>query len=438
MRDLRRIWRERMSKLDVELHRELSSAYVVRMILEELAEKARTVASRQDLALLLQKLIEDALHPQAFVCYLEAGNSVLAAAGGTVSGPPQRVSATSPLLAALARRGRASHVSELGADLEGTLSALAPEFLVPISGRDGRLAGALVLGQRASGEPYSRQDGNLLDSVASQAAGVFESLCVAERMAERMEAERHIQQEIEFARQVQAKLFPQRLPHLGTLDYAGRCMQARQVGGDYYDFLEMQRGRMAFVLADIAGKGLSGALLMANLQANLRSQYAMALANPRAFLTSVNRLFYENTDASSYATLFFADYDDASRRLRYMNCGHVPPVLLRGTPAAVGEPAVEELVATGTVLGLFKEWECDVAEVYLKPGDILAIYTDGVTEATDENLAEFGESGLLEVLGNQHGLSAAALVDAVVDRVERFQHGGQADDITLVVARCRA
>ena len=146
-----------------------------------------------------------------------------------------------------------------------------------------------------------------------------------------MEADRRIAQEMEFARQVQARLFPQKLPAMKTLEYTGGCIQARKVGGDYYDFLELCPGRLAMVLADIAGKGVSGALLMANLQANLRSQYAIAVDDLPRLLTSVNRLFYENSDDASYATLFFADYDDSSRKLRYANCGHLPPLLLRAS-----------------------------------------------------------------------------------------------------------
>ena len=165
--------------------------------------------------------------------------------------------------------------------------------------------------------------------MAAQAGIALENIHLAEKIAERIEADRRIAQEMEFARRVQARLFPQKLPAMKTLEYTGGCIQARTVGGDYYDFLELCPGRLAMVLADIAGKGVSGALLMANLQANLRSQYALALDDLPRLLTSVNRLFYENSDDASYATLFFADYDDSSRKLRYANCGHLPPALLR-------------------------------------------------------------------------------------------------------------
>jgi serine phosphatase RsbU (regulator of sigma subunit) len=176
---------------------------------------------------------------------------------------------------------------------------------------------------------YSREDKHLLDSVANQAGIALENIGLAEKMADRIEADRRAAQEMEFGRQVQARLFPQKLPLLRTLDYAGTCIQARKVGGDYYDFLELRPGRVALVMADISGKGVPGALLMANLQANLRTQYAMAVENLEELLVSVNRLFYENTSDSSYATLFFVDYDDATGCLRYVNCGHLPPLLLR-------------------------------------------------------------------------------------------------------------
>src|SRR5262249_52507590 len=136
--------------------------------------------------------------------------------------------------------------------------------------------------------------------------------------------------ELEIARQVQARLFPQTLPAVRTLEYAGVCIQARQVGGDYYDFLSLGHDRLGLVLGDISGKGIAAALLMANLQANLRTQYATASDRPLRFLQSVNQLFYENTADNAYASLFFGEYDDQAQRLRYANCGHLSPLLLHG------------------------------------------------------------------------------------------------------------
>lgn len=178
---------------------------------------------------------------------------------------------------------------------------------------------------------------------------------------------------------------------------------------------------------------------MANLQANLRSQYAAALDDMPRLLKSVNQLFYENTGESSYATIFLADYDDSSRRLRYVNCGHLPPLLLRaGECSLQGEvpPPVERLQPTCTVLGLFERWECSVAEAQLTPGDTLVLFTDGITEASAKG-EEFGESRLMRALLAHRGLPVPSLLETIVARVQEFSEGEQADDITLVVARCR-
>ncbi len=245
---------------------------------------------------------------------------------------------------------------------------------------------------------------------------------------ERAEGEHLATREMEIARQVQNRLLPQKTPALVTLDYAGTCVQARVVGGDFYDFLDLGSSRMAFVLADIVGKGISAALLMANLQAHVRSQSAVLVQNLPQSLQLVNRMFHECTEHSRYASLFLGIYDDATHRLRYANCGHNPPLLLRGE-------TVERLTATGTVLGLFEEWECVVAETTLAPSDILAIYTDGIVEAMNANQEEFGEDRLVRILRDNRHLDATSLLDAVVAGVQQFAGGEQSDDLTLLIAR---
>ena len=248
---------------------------------------------------------------------------------------------------------------------------------------------------------------------------------------EQLESERRAAQEMEIAKQVQARLFPQRLPPLRTLEYAGVCLPARPVGGDYYDFLDLGRDRLGLVIGDVAGKGIAAALLMANLQANLRSQCVMASDQPERFLRSANQLFYENTVDSVYATLFFAEYCDATRRLRYANCGHVAGLLFRNRGAR------ERLRSTCTVLGLFKEWDCGMAECQLFPGDTLALYTDGITESFSAAGEEFGEDRLCGALQSHSEMPAPALLEAIVRAVRSFSPQEQHDDITLIVAKCR-
>jgi len=250
-------------------------------------------------------------------------------------------------------------------------------------------------------------------------------------MADKQEAERRAAQELEIAKQVQAKLFPQSQPALPTLEYAGICIQARQVGGDYYDFLDLGAGRLGLVIGDIAGKGIAAALLMANLQANLRSQCGTALHQPQRLLRSVNQLFRENTPDGSFATLFFAEYNDGTRQLRYANCGHLSALLLRS------DGGMEHLDSTATVLGVFKEWDCELKECVVRSGDTLALYTDGITEAFDSAGNEFGEERLCEALRRHRGLCSRELLGAVVQDVRRFSPREQHDDITLIVAKGR-
>ena len=247
---------------------------------------------------------------------------------------------------------------------------------------------------------------------------------------EKLEAERRLAQELDIAKQVQARLFPQNLPPLKTLEYSGICKQAREVGGDYYDFLNLGQARLGLVIGDTSGKGIGASLLMANLQANLRSQSAIALEHPQRFLQSVNQLFYENTTDSAYATLFFAEYDDHTRRLRYANCGHYSALLLRR------DDNLERLNATGTVLGLFKDWDCSVEECGLFHGDILTLYTDGVTEAFNGSQEEFGEQRLVDSLRRHRDRPSQALLKTILDEVQEFSAHEQHDDITLIVAKC--
>jgi serine phosphatase RsbU (regulator of sigma subunit) len=227
---------------------------------------------------------------------------------------------------------------------------------------------------------------------------------------------------------------------VNTLEYAGTCVQARQVGGDYYDFLDLGNDRLGLLIADVSGKGTAAALGMANLQAHLHNQITtywsrpyvpMVLNQPERFLRSVNTLFHGNTTEEVYATLFFAEYDDRQARLRYANCGHLAAVLLRA------DGKVESLDSTCTAVGLFKDLNCVADERSLLPGDTLALYTDGVTEALNESGEEFGHERLVDALVCHRELPSHQLLSALLNEVKQFGTPEQQDDITMVVARCR-
>ena len=276
---------------------------------------------------------------------------------------------------------------------------------------------------------FSDLDGNLFSLVAFDE--VTQAVEAQRRaIAEKLEAERRAAQELEIAKEVQFRLFPRSRPPLRTLEYAGICHQARQVGGDYYDFLDLGDGRLGLVVGDISGKGIAAALLMANLQANLRSQCAVALDAPERMLCVVNQLFSENTADGAFATLFFLEYNDTSRRVRYANCGHLCALLLRG------DDTLERLESTATILGAFKKWECEIAETQLRPGDTLALYTDGITESFSPAGEQFGEERLVVALRQHKELPPESMLGAVVEEVRHFSPQEQQDDITLIVAKC--
>lgn len=413
------------------------SAYDARQILESLVEETRTVASREELAVLLGGEIKQALHPVSAAVYLADSDGQLRFYPDASPTKFQLLPSRMPLLQELAEHKKPWQISDgdsRAGRLPDGLSIFGPnhpDCLVPILMRGGDLTGLLVLGARLSEEPYSREDTRLLSAVAAQAGVTLENMRLAEDMAERIEEERRVARDMEIAKQVQARLFPQKFPSLDTLEYAGRCIQARDVGGDYYDFLGLGGGRMGIVLADIVGKGIPGALLMANLQADVRSQCAIASQDLPQFLRSVNQAFYESTDEGIYATLFFGDYQDSTRCLRFANCGHNPPFLVRP------DGTTERLAATATVLGLFEEWESSIGHVQIATGDVLVIYTDGITEANNCAGQEFGENRLLETIRAHLALPVPLILDAILTAALEFSAGEMRDDLTLVVARGR-
>jgi sigma-B regulation protein RsbU (phosphoserine phosphatase) len=247
----------------------------------------------------------------------------------------------------------------------------------------------------------------------------------ADAGSKRIRSERRVKTELEIAQHVQQKLFPGPSRRLATLDYAGRCLPAREVSGDYFDFLDAGEDRVGFVLADVSGKGVAAALLMANLQACFRSQPPDSLRQPVSLLRSVNKLFHESTQPEHFATLFFADYDDRTRTMRYVNCGHLAPILVRA-----GE-SVERLSSTATVVGVFDNWTAEERTVRLEPGDTVVLFSDGVTEAGIDSGDEFGEERLISMIAANRGADAETLVNRVIDAVA----GEKQDDVTVVALR---
>ncbi|HUK62315.1 MAG TPA: PP2C family protein-serine/threonine phosphatase [Dongiaceae bacterium] len=288
-----------------------------------------------------------------------------------------------------------------------------------------------ALERRLAGAPGADPDtlARVLGAVTGSQVG-HDVIRLAEQLAERMDAERRVDREIAIAREVQTRLFPQETPRLEHLELAARCLQARSVGGDYYDFLALGPDQVGFVIADVSGKGVHAALRMANLQAHLRSQAGSAPRDPLRVLREVNRMLCQSSSAGQFATLFLGVYSDTSRRLSYINCGHNPPLCLRTGGG------VERFAATATVLGAFPVWECALGRSLLGPGDLVVAYSDGITEAERDG-THYGEERLLEVLRANADVPPDAILAAVLADVLDFGAGEQSDDLTLLVARAR-
>ena len=233
--------------------------------------------------------------------------------------------------------------------------------------------------------------------------------------------------ELEDVRRVSEKLFPRHLPPLANLAYAGVCLEAGHAGGDFYDFFDRGPHRLSFVVGDVSGKGMASALVRATLQASLRTLYSVGVQDLAQSLAMVNRLLFDSTPEAMYATLFLADYDENTRRLRYVNSGHPAPLLY-------GRNGVSRLETTSQVLGLFSDWKGSTGEIQLEAGETLLAYTDGISEATDDCGEEFGEGRLLAMLGEQD-LPLSVLLKQCVQEVCRFGAGAQRDDLTLVALR---
>ena len=259
---------------------------------------------------------------------------------------------------------------------------------------------------------------------------------------ERLHEHLRLDEELRIASQVQKRLFPQFRPPMAGMDYAGFCRPARRVSGDSYDFLALGPGRLGLLLADVAGKGISAALLGASLHASVRTCAPLLGDRCGEVLAQVNALVYEATAPESFATAFYAVYDDSTRVLTYANAGHPPPLLVRYghcndtfVPVTVGESCVR--LDSGTPpAGIFPVLPAVQQSVQLAAGDWLLIFSDGLTEASNEKGEQFGEERLLEAMLRNGRGTAAEMCDAVLAEVRSHSSGRpQWDDMTLMAAR---
>jgi serine phosphatase RsbU (regulator of sigma subunit) len=246
-----------------------------------------------------------------------------------------------------------------------------------------------------------------------------------------------LQRDVRTAAQVQQRLLPQSKPAAATIDCAGVCHAALGVGGDYYDFIELDAGRLGLVLADVAGKGITAALTMASLHAVVRTEAPRFADRCAELMAKLNLVLYGTVQAGRYATVFYATYDDQRRQLTYVNAGHPPPLLLRFAPASA-QPQVLALDACMPPIGLFPNTTATATTIPMERGDWLVMFSDGVSEAADARDREFGRDGIVDVVTRHHHLDADAMRDALHAAVCGHAAGRpQGDDVTLIVGKVR-
>jgi sigma-B regulation protein RsbU (phosphoserine phosphatase) len=415
-------------------------AYNAEQILNELAEGVRTIVETDRLLKTVTGRISEALHVSKMAVLLNGSGAYQPAYALGYSGLPSvSFAENAPVAEELRREKRPVRVyfddpnswvyrsPVMTAEDRERLAQLAPELLLPLLVKD-ELIGFMSLGGKISEASYSGSDLGLLNSVASQTSLALEvSRLTAKVSAEAAHRER-LNRELEIAREVQQKLFPSRLPAVSGLDYCAECRPAREVGGDYYDFLELPEGKFGVALGDISGKGIGAALMMANLQASLRGQ-APVLRNMPELIQRVNGMLYEASSFNRYATFFYAEYDPATRELTYVNAGHNPPVVLRGC-------GILRLETGGPVIGLLSQAAYEQDVFPLQPGDLAVLYTDGISESMNSEDEEWGEGRLIACIETCSQLSAREALDRIMSEATVFAAGApQHDDMTLAVLR---
>ena len=328
--------------------------------------------------------------------------------------------------AALRDLQKAKPVSEM---LTGALRRRLEEarlaLAVPLKAGD-EVTGVLAIGERASRTPFSAEDREFAETLARQAATALERARL-HRLSMEKQRQDH---ELQLARDIQRSLLPARGPDLPGFEVAAESRSCYEVGGDSYDWIRLDDGRLALTIADVSGKGTPASLLMASVQASVHALAGMA--DPAALVQKLNRFLFARTETNRYVTLFYGELDTQARRLAYVNAGHIPPYCI----AADG--TVRRLSGGGLALGLVERAAYEVGQVRLEPGDVVAMVTDGVTEACSPGGDEFGDEQVCQALNALRGKSAQQILEGLVAAVDAWAGGATShDDLTALVLKAR-
>jgi len=287
---------------------------------------------------------------------------------------------------------------------------------LPIRNNDGQTTGVLQLLNKKGG-PFQPGDASLLSSLSVHVALALENA----QLHRDVLAKQRMERDLALARSIQLGLLPERSPQIEGFELEASHQTSLEVGGDYYDFIPLGSQTMLNVVADVEGKGVGSAMVMANLQATLHALIAHVHSLER-LVAALNDRMLADTRGQKYMTMYLSILDQRNKTLHYVNAGHVPPILLRA------DGSVEYLREGGMVVGLFPNVPFERGNVKLNSGDILAGYTDGITEASNADDEEFGYERLVELLKKHRNVSAREIVDLTLAEVERFSRGGTHED----------
>jgi sigma-B regulation protein RsbU (phosphoserine phosphatase) len=287
---------------------------------------------------------------------------------------------------------------------------------LPIRSKDGQTAGVLQLLNKKGGS-FQPADESLLKSLSVHVALALENA----QLHREVIAKQRMERDLALARSIQLGLLPDKLPQIPGFDIGAAYRTSLEAGGDYYDFIPLGPETMLNVVADVEGKGVGSAMVMANLQASLHALVAHVHALER-LVTSLNDRMLADTRGAKFMTMFVSILDRRNRTLHYVNAGHVPPILLRANGS------VEYLREGGMVVGMFPDVTFERGHVRLEPGDIVCSFTDGITEAMDPKDDEFGYERLVDLVKTNRNRPAAEIADMTLAEVERFSKGGTHED----------
>jgi len=427
-----RVW------IDKKFFRE---AYNAEQILSELSEDVRTMVETKPLLETVSTRISESLHVPQIALLLKKGDGFQPAyALGYETAPMIEFSEGDKTLEKLMKNepltiyqdDEDSWVNEeIQTEERAKLQTLNSQLLLPIGAKNG-LSGVISLSPKRSEEPYTPNDLRLLKSVAAQTGLALENSRLTEEIAYETGQKERLNRELEIAREVQERLFPQELPPTDGLDYIGACRPALGVGGDYYDFLELPEGNFGIAIGDVSGKGIGASLMMASLQASLRGQAIHCGSDLAALMKHVNTLVYEASTSNRYATFFYAQLNIKTRKLIYVNAGHNPPFVLHKN----GE--VSRLEEGGAVVGMLPTMFINYTqgEIQLETGDLLVGYTDGISEAMNPAEEEWGEDAMLEQLKIVYDKPSEEILTHIVAGADEFANGAkQHDDMTMIIVK---